>query len=181
MKTKKYALRLLASALVWFATKNLFAESSPQSNLPGSVSTPDRAAVANAAPSTFEFSAFGSFTGTADAKIDDVKVGDLRTNLARFSATYKYPVVDRLTLDFGVAFDQISIDTNNSSVPLPERLQSIALVVGGTWQIDRKWALIASVRPGRYSDTEAGSSDSFSVPGVVLARWSMNKELTFFF
>lgn len=128
----------------------------------------------------FDYSFSGGFTATADVGLGDATLGDVSMTQWRLNGAYKFRPQPEFTFEIGAALDRLELDLSDSRVPLPETLQVVALHLGSTWRISPEWALIAQVRPGSYSDTEADSSDSFSAPGFVIARWSATPELTWF-
>src|SRR5205085_12518626 len=58
--------------------------------------------------------------------------------------------------------------------PLPERGYVTALLLGGDWQINEKWALHADIRPGLYTDFEDISFADFNAPFIAALSYRVS-------
>jgi hypothetical protein len=127
-------------------------------------------AQAPATPPGFEFTATGSGTASGDADYAGITNGSIELRSARFSARYRGSFSETLNYHAGAGSTHLTIDSKGG-VPLPERLRSVFADVGGSWNFNRDWTVMAAVQPGVYSDTEASSSDGFAAPVMALAQW----------
>lgn len=127
------------------------------------------------------FSAGIGFTAAGDTKFGGVKTGDVEATRYRFIGGVDVPVSDAWSMEVGVLFDRLDLDSSSSLIPLSDRLDAIAAVIGVSWKINDAWSAKVDLSPGFYGDAEVDAGDAFTVPAVVAAQWRFRPDLSFTF
>ncbi len=121
-----------------------------------------------------------SFTGSHNIDQGDDRIGNIGSQNASFNYVASIPVAEDWRARLGFIWDAHYFSLPES-VPLPNTLQTTALVAGFDWSINDQWGMRLELRPGIYSDFEDISFDDFNLPGYLIGMWSPNENLTWIF
>ena len=139
--------------------------------------TPALFASVLAAQATEEFATYGPGAGAsrppaevtyslpAPVRIGGVSLG--RLDALQFEATYLHGI-PRGSVEWLVGLNWRRFDFGRpAGAPLPQSLQSAALVLGAEWKISERWRARVEALPGVYSDYRDLSAGDFNSPFVA--------------
>jgi hypothetical protein len=87
---------------------------------------------------------------------------------------------DTTTLVYGLAFSSHELDAAGA-LPLPDRLAELTVNLGLQRRLSPQWSAAVYARPGFFGDFEELDGDSFNVPLLALANYTVSRELTWSF
>jgi len=127
-----------------------------------------------------EFSADYGYVGGARTYSGNLRFGDVEEQSNHLNYVLAPQIEKRVILRFGVDWQRFSFSLPNNT-PLPNRLQSTALVVGGDFMLSDQWLLRVETQPGVYSDFQDISSRDFNSPVVFGGAYLVDEHLQWFF
>jgi len=127
-----------------------------------------------------EISTGYSFVAGADMRQGDRDLGKTEEQFATFNYVASVPVSKGWQLRTGVSWDRYSFG-NTPGAPIPDTLQSTALVLGADVELSEKWVMRFEIQPGIYSDFEDIDSGDFDIPMILGFSYIVNKDLQWVF
>lgn len=133
---------------------------------------------ADETPVAQEFSVSDSYTGGAGFKQGNAPVGNVSENYSAFNYVASPAIRDGLLLRIGVTGENFSFGTPSNS-PVPNTLQSAALVIGADYAASDKILLRLEAHPGIYGDLSHIEGGAFNVPVQFGGTYLYSKDLQF--
>jgi Domain of unknown function (DUF6268) len=117
-----------------------------------------------------------TYSFKSGARLDGAALGDLDTLTLHASWVELFEQSDRFKWLAGVDWRRIQADVPTGA-PVPDTLQSTALVLGFDWEINSRWRARLEAIPGVYSDFDDFSGDDFNSPFGVEVSYAINPNL----
>jgi hypothetical protein len=120
------------------------------------------------------------------AKVGDVKFGSVNEQATHFTYVASPQLKDNLLLRVGVDYERYSFGLPSTqkvggfTLPLPNTLQSTAMVVGADWTMNDQWIFRFQAQPGVYSDFQDVSARDVNVPFIIGGSYIVDKDLQWF-
>ncbi len=120
------------------------------------------------------------------AKVGDVRFGSVNEQEDHFSYVASPQLKDNLLLRVGVDYERYSYGLPSTEkvggfmLPLPNTLQSTAMVVGADWTMNDQWIFRIEAQPGIYSDFQDVSARDVNVPFIIGGSYLIDKDLQWF-
>jgi hypothetical protein len=110
------------------------------------------------------------------ARLDGAALGDLDTLTLHASWVESFAQSDRFRWLAGADWRRVQASVP-AGAPVPDTLQSAAVVLGFDWEINDRWRARLEAIPGVYSDFEDFSGDDFNAPFGVEVSYAINPNL----
>ncbi|NJK92197.1 MAG: hypothetical protein HC904_10430 [Blastochloris sp.] len=121
-----------------------------------------------------------TFVAKAEVRQGERDLGDTDAQFFGLNYVSSVPVHKNWQIRAGVNWDRFSFG-NTPNAPLPDTLQSTALVLGVDAVLSEKWLMRLDFQPGIYSDFEDISSDDFHVPILLGFSYFVDSRLQWIF
>lgn len=122
------------------------------------------------------------FSSSASAAVTHagLAAGDVGVSAYALEWRASSPVGPATGLSYGLAWERYEFSTP-AATAVPSDLQKTSIVLGISHRLGEAWRLLATISPGLARDGDAGSSDAFNAPALLLATWARNPELSWVF
>lgn len=121
-----------------------------------------------------------TFSGEVPLERAGTSLGDLshQSVSARWQSTASLPGGSSLV--YGLEAERLWLDVP-AGAPVPEKLGSVALLLGYRMPVSDQWSATLTLRPGVYSDFEDVSGRDFNLPVLLTATYVQSRELAWVF
>lgn len=137
-------------------------------------------APSNNIPISQEFTLEGSYSGDADTKQGNAKLGSVDNIHTHFNYVISPQVHEGVLLRFGADWERNSFGLFPNA-PLPNTLQSINAIIGADFALNDQILLRAELHPGIYSDFTDISGNDFDMPVQIGGTYLWNKDFQIIF
>jgi len=134
----------------------------------------------NNIPISQEFVMEDSYSGRAETKQGDARLGVVSNDNSHFDYVASPTIKDGLLLRFGIDTERNSFSLFNAA-PLPNTLQSVNAIIGADMSIGDKIITRVELHPGIYSDFVNISGNDFDCPVQIGGTYLYSKDLQFIF
>jgi hypothetical protein len=161
---------LLTAALCTLTALSLRADG--KDDLAPTVAPPEQ----NNIPISQEFTMEGSYSGRAETKQGDAKLGGVSNINSHFDYVASPQIKDGFLLRFGVDTERNSFSLP-SAMPLPNTLQSVNAIIGTDLALGDKIIMRVELHPGIYSDFVDVGGNDFDMPVQIGGTYLYSKDL----
>jgi len=134
----------------------------------------------NNIPISQEFVMEDSYSGRAETKQGDARLGVVSNDNSHFDYVASPTIKDGLLLRFGIDTERNSFSLFNAAT-LPNTLQSVNAIIGADMSIGDKIITRVELHPGIYSDFVNISGNDFDCPVQIGGTYLYSKDLQFIF
>jgi len=127
-----------------------------------------------------EFVLENSYVGDTTMKMGTAGIGKVDEINNHFRYVMSRQISQGSFLRLGLDAERFSFGLPNGA-PLPNTLQSTAVVIGADIELADSWLMRAEISPGIYSDFKDISGDDVDVPMIVGASYLVNENLQWAF
>ena len=103
-------------------------------------------------------------------------IGDVRVLDTKFSAIASVQAKEGFLVRFGLELQRFDFDRSRSA-PLPASLESLAVVVGGDFQIGEAWLMRLDLHPGFYGADDSLRARDFAMPITLGGSYFVSSDL----
>jgi hypothetical protein len=118
-------------------------------------------------------------SGGADSEFANRSGAEVAVTAFELSAKTRRALRQDLFLGYGLKLEHFDIDAP-ASVPLPDRLQGLAVELSATRVFSPEWTGTVVLSPGLYAASGDFGGDAFNVPVLALATWRSGPDLSLF-
>lgn len=120
-----------------------------------------------------------SYVPDSGIRVGSTDLGDFDTFQSRFKYTGTFISGGPVNWSMGFEAERFGFGLETSSM-LPTTLGSVSLPLGVNWKINSKWAFLAEVSPGLYSDFVEINASDFNAPLIAGLSYAVNENFLFF-
>ncbi len=120
-----------------------------------------------------------SYVPDSGIRVGSTDLGDIDTFQNRIKYTGTFISGGSVNWSMGFEAERFGFGLDTSSM-LPTTLGSVSLPLGINWKINSKWAFLAEVSPGIYSDFVEISASDFNAPLIAGLSYAVNENFLFF-
>ncbi len=171
-----FRFRVLLPAALLLSAAAVTAQSVVEQTLPVDI---DRFVTNPEIKVTHEINAKASYVDSAKTRLYHVSVGNISEVHSSIDYVLSPEVSKNFLPRFGISWERFGFD-HSGTIPLPNTLQSAAVVVGFDSTLSEDWLLRFETKPGIYSDLKDVGFNDVNVPFIVGASWLVDNDLQVF-